>query len=229
MNQLFQQYEQNLSQLRELEEDSLPRSLRLFNIRIRLAIDIEIDFKGMISLTKTKDVRDTYVLIIQLMELWNAYEALSHYVNEATSHVAKGVTKSKINTQKYLKSIGSLPALEETAKNIQASYKSSRTFREDFDSYISRVENDEKLSKTLKGDVCNIRKYVKEEKTISGIEVLSLIYAERNMYYHNGETAKMGMRYSNRKKLIAWYKDVLLDNIMKVANSVIIERIEDNR
>ncbi len=119
--------------------------------------------------------------------------------------------------------------LEETAKNIQASYKSSRTFREDFDSYISRVENDEKLSKSLKDDASNIREYVKEEKIISGIEVLSLIYAERNMYYHNGETAKMGMRYSNRKKLIAWYKDVLLDNILKVANSVVIERIKDNR
>ncbi len=67
MNQLFHQYEQNLSLLRELEEDSFPRSLRLFNIRIRLAMDIQINFKGMISLTKTKDVRDTYVLIVQLM------------------------------------------------------------------------------------------------------------------------------------------------------------------
>ena len=192
-------------------------------------MDIQINFKGMISLTKTKDVRDTYVLIIQLMELWNSYEALSHYVAEATSHVAKGVSKSKIYTQKYLKTVGSLPVLEGTAKKIQTSYKNSRTFREDFDSYISRVENDEKLSKSLKEDAHNIREYVKEEKTISGIEVLSLIYAERNMYYHNGETAKMGMRYSNRKKLISWYKEVLLDNILKVANSVIVERIEYNR
>jgi len=77
MNQLFEQYEQSLSLLRELEQDDLPRSLRSFNIRIRLAIDIQVNFKGMISLTKTKDVRDTYALIIQLVELWNAFEALS--------------------------------------------------------------------------------------------------------------------------------------------------------
>lgn len=229
MNHLFDQYDQNISLLRELEEDILPRSLRLFNIRIRLAMDIQINFKGMVSLTKTKDVRDTYVLIVQLMELWNAYEALSHYVKEATTHVSKGVTKSRIYSQDYLKTVGSLPELANTAKNIQASYKSSRTFREDFDSYIERVERDKNLSKSLKADAINIRKYVKGEKIISGIEILSLIYAERNMYYHNGETAKMGMRYSNRKKLITWYKDVLLDNILKIANSIIIERIEDNR
>lgn len=182
MNPFFNQYEQNLSLLRELEQDDLPRSLRLFNIRIRLAIDIQINFKGMISLTKTKEVRDTYVLIIQLMELWNAYEALSHYVSEATSHVAKGVSKSKIYTQKFLKEVDSLSALELTAQSILSSYKGSRTFKDDFDSYIVRVENDEKLSKSLKADATSIREYVKEEKTISGIEILSLIYAERNMY-----------------------------------------------
>jgi hypothetical protein len=230
MNQLFEQYEQSLSLLRELEEDDLPRSLRLFNIRIRLALDIQIDFKGMISLTKTKDVRDTYVLIIQLMELWNAYEALSHYAREETIHVAKGVSKSKIYTQTYLKEVGSLPVLEATAKAIFALYKSSHTFKEDLNQYIARLESDEKLSKSIKEDASSVREYVKEEKNpISGIEVLSLIYAERNMYYHNGETAKMGMRYSNRKQLIIWYKEVLLDNILKVANAVIAERIEANR
>jgi len=143
--------------------------------------------------------------------------------------VARGVSKSRIYTQKFLKEVDSLSVLETTAQSIFASYKSSRTFKDDFDSYIERVENDKNLSKSLKYDASSIREYVNEEKTISGIEVLSLIYAERNMYYHNGETAKMGMRYSNRKKLISWYKEVLLDNILKVANAVIIERIEANR
>jgi hypothetical protein len=229
MNQLYSEYERNLRELRELEQDDLARSLRLFNIRIRLAIDIQIDFKGEISLTKTKDVRDTYVLIIQLMELWNAYEALSHYVREVTDHIAKKVGKSKIYTQAFLKEIGSLSTLEKAIEKIRESYKKSATFREDFDNYIKKIEGDDKLSKTLKEDAANIRKYAKEEKEISGIEILSLIYAERNMYYHNGETAKMGMRYSNRKKLISWFKGALLEQTLKVANAVIIERIEASK
>jgi len=116
MNQLFKQYDQSVSRLRELEQNNLPRSLRLFNIRIRLAMDIEISFRGEISLTRTKGVKETYVLIIQLLELWNAYEALSHYVNEVTGHVVKGVSKSKIYTQAFLKEVGSLPVLKGTAQ-----------------------------------------------------------------------------------------------------------------
>lgn len=229
MNQLYYEYEENLRQLRELEQDDLARSLRLFNIRIRLAIDIQIDFKGDISLTKTKEVRDTYVLLIQLMELWNAYEALSHYVGEVTNHIVKKAGKSKIYTQKYLKEVGSLPSLADTVGNIRETYKKSATFREDFSNYVERIKEDEKLSKTLKDDAANVGKYTKEEIDISGIEILSLIYAERNLYYHNGETAKMGMRYSNRKKLITWFKEALFEQTLKVANAVIVERIEANK
>lgn len=229
MNQYYSAFDQHLNELRDLEQDDLPRSLRLFNIRIRLAMDIQIDFSGGISLTKSKDVRDTYVLIIQLMELWNAYEALSHYAEEVTDHVAKKVSKSKIYSQKYLREVGSLENLESVLVNIRESYKRSRTFKEDFENYLDRIEHDQKLSKTLKEDASSIRKFAASQKEISGIEILSLIYAERNMYYHNGETAKMGMRYSNRKKLISWYKEALLVHTLKVVNNVILERIEATR
>ena len=80
---LFDNYNQIFKKLENLLQDEMPRSLRLFNIRLRLAIDIQIDFKGEISLTKTKEVKDTYVLLIRLMEIWNAYEALFHYVKDA--------------------------------------------------------------------------------------------------------------------------------------------------
>lgn len=229
MNHLFEQYDQNFNLLRELEQDDLPRSLRLFNIRIRLAIDIQINFEGKISLTKTKEVREAYVSVIQLMELWNAYEALSHYVSEVTDHVAKKVSKSKIYTQAFLEKVDSLPMFKKTAEMIFNSYKSNPKFKNDFDVYIQIVECHEKLTASLKNDAASIREYVNENKTISGAEVLSLIYAERNMYYHNGETAKMGMSYSNRKILITWYKEALLDNILRVANAVIVECIEANR
>ena len=182
MNQLYFEYDSNFEQLRELEQDDLARSLRLFNIRIRLAIDIQIDFKGEISLTKTKDVRDTYVMLIQLMELWNAYEALSHYVGEVTEHIAKNSGKSKIYSQTFLKKIASLPILEETIASIKEACNNSATFQEDFDNYIQRIEEDVNLSITLKTDATSILKYIKNEKEISGIEILSLIYAERNMY-----------------------------------------------
>lgn len=229
MNHVYFEFDKNFIKLRELQQDDLPRSLRLFNIRIRLAIDIQIAFKGQISLTKSKEVRETYVLIIQLMEIWNAYEALSHYVGEVTDHRARNAGKSRVYSQAFLSQAGSLPTLKYTVDCIRDRHRKVRTFQTDFDEYVDRITGDNRLSVTLRADADTIRKYINDEKDVSGIELLSLIYAERNMYYHNGESAKMGMRYSNRKKLIYWFKEALLDQTLKVANTVVIEQIEANR
>lgn len=229
MNKLYNQYRKSLRQLRDLEQDELLRSLTLFNIRIRLALDIEVDFKGKIALTKRKEVRETYILIIKLMELWNAYEALSHYVDEITGRVVKKVSKSRIYTQEFLKKVGSLETLSKALQKIKNSYESEGQFCHDFNQYIKRINRDKKLSKTLKNDAKSILDHANGYKRISGIEVLSLIYAERNMYYHNGETAKMEMRYSNRKKIIQYYRDALMAHTLMLATFVIDVQVEDSK
>ncbi|MBW2571959.1 MAG: hypothetical protein JRE61_06245 [Deltaproteobacteria bacterium] len=178
---------------------------------------------------KAKEVRDTYISIIKLMELWNAYEALSHYVDEITGRVVKKVSKSRIYTQEFLKEVGSLATLSKALQEIKNSYESERRFHNDFNQYIDRIDCDEKLSKTLKNDAKSILDHVKGDKRISGIEILSLIYAERNMYYHNGETAKMGMNYSNRKKIIENYRDALMAHTLMLATFVINIQREDSK
>ena len=49
------------------------------------------------------------------------------------------------------------------------------------------------------------------------INILALIYGERNLFYHNGEAAIMGMTYVMRKWLLDEYREaliqVLLNNI----------------
>ena len=229
MDILFRQYQSKFDDLRNLMEDELPRSLRLFNIRFRLAVDIEIDFKGKISLTKTKQVRDTYILIVKLMEAWNAYEALSKYARVAGSHVNKKAIKSKIYSQVFLKSVGSMEILEETLNWLKSKYDENNRFKTDFVQYIARINNDPELGKIIKDDAKNVLACLKNKKSISGIEILSLIYAERNMYYHNGETAKMGMAYSNRMPLIRKYRESLTAHTLKLAIFMIGEQIEENK
>ena len=227
MNLLFDQYSSKFNELNDLEQDELPRSLRLFNIRLRLAADIQINFKGDISLTKALDVRETYVLIIQLMETWNAYEAFSHYANEVSSHVVNKVSKAKIYTQTFLTTVGSMQILGNALVWIKSEYDNSNRFKKDITQYISRIEQDSQLSEKLKNDATSVLKHLSGEKTISGIELLSLIYAERYMYYHNGETAKMGMAYSNRKKLITKYREILFEHMLKLAIYIIDEQIDE--
>lgn len=229
MSLLFDQYTSKFNELRDLEQDELPRSLRLFNIRLRLAADIQINFKGEISLTKATDVRETYALIIQLMEAWNAYEAFSHYASEVSTHVAKKVSKAKIYTQTFLTTVGSMQTLENALDWIKSEYSNSSRFKKDITQYISRIEQDSQLSEKLKEDAKSVLKHLSGEKTISGIELLSLIYAERNMYYHNGETAKMGMAYSNRKKLITKYREILFEHMLKLAIHIVDEQIDETK
>ncbi len=228
MDKLFQTYNLKYDHLKDLLQDDVPRSLRLFNIRFRLALDIQVDFKGEISLTKSKQVRDTYVLIIRLMETWNAYEALSHYAKDLEKHSNPKAGKSKIYSQKLLKTVGSLDVLKENLDQLKTKYKKEEKFRNDFDQYIERIIQDPRIKGILTEDSTSILQYFKDEKELSGIEILSLIYAERNMYYHNGETAKMGMSYTNRKNIISNYIHCLVIHTLLLINFILDEEIRDN-
>lgn len=227
MNDLFSQFESKFDELKELEQDEIPRSLRLFNIRFRLAIDIEISFKGEMSFTKSKEVRDTYTLVIQLMEAWNAYEAFTHFAKEISTHVADKTIKSKIYSQAFLTAVGSMAVLFDTLTWLKSEFEKKNNFKRDFELYVCRIEEDAHLSKSLKDDASRVLAYLKGKESISGIELISLIYAERNMYYHNGETAKIGMTYQNRKLLVEKYRDTLILHTLKLAIYVIDEHINN--
>jgi hypothetical protein len=214
---LFDNYNQIFKKLEKLPQDELPRSLRLFNIRLRLAIDIQIDFKGEISLTKTKEVKDTYVLLIRLMEIWNAYEALFHYVKDTKKkYVSAKESIYKAYSQNFLTEVGSLTILKDTLDQLKTKYNTDNNFKNDFKKLIEKIEGDDRIRQNLKESCKNIVEYFEGKKSISGIETIALIYAERNMYYHNGGTARMGMKkYKNRQFLIrtlttGFYKHILL-------------------
>lgn len=212
---LFQNYNQSFEKLKKKLQNKLPRSLRLFNIRLRLAIDIQIDFKGEISLTKTKEVRETYVLLIRLMESWNAYEALFHYVKETKKYSSAGVGIYKAYPHALLSEVGSLPVLKMTLDTLKSRYLKETNFKTDFKQLIKRIENDIRIKPNLIESCKNIVEYFEGNKIISGAEIIAIIYAERNMYYHNGETAKMGMDYKNRQYLLktltsSFYRHMLL-------------------
>lgn len=226
---LFQNYNQSFEKLKDILQDELPRSLRLFNIRLRLAIDIQIDFKGEISLTKTKEVRDTYILLIKLMESWNAYEALFHYVKETNKYANARESIYKAYSQTFLTEVGSLPVLKTTLDTLKSKYISENNFKSDFKQLIKRIEDDDRIRPNLTESCKNIVEYFEGNKNISGIEIIALIYAERNMYYHNGETAKMGMRYGNRQYLIKSLTTSFYRHILLLTTKILDKEYEENK
>jgi len=226
---LFDDYNQKFESLKDLLQDELPRKLRLFNIRLRLAIDMQIDFKGEISLTKTREVRDTYVLIIRLMESWNAYEALCHYVKETGKYANTSESIYKVYSQKFLTEVGSLTILKQALDNFKDKYNTDINFKNDFKQYIKRIEDDDRIKAKLTESCKSTIEYFDGVKSISGIEIIALIYAERNMYYHNGETAKMGMRYTNRQYLINGFIDCFYRHTLMLTSKILEKEIDENR
>lgn len=224
MEKLFKLYEKSFKALCETEQDEIPRSLRLFNIRLRLALDINVDFGGDYSLTRTKIVRETYSLIFRLLEAWNAYEALSHYAKEVSSYVNAGNTKSRIYSKEFLEKTGALASLENALVWLRNEWSSDTKMKESLHGYLERIDKEGTLGRTIKDDVRSIAECLRGLKDISGVELMSLFYAERNLYYHNGESAKMGMRYGDRKRLISKYREVLIENLLRISVFIMDEQ-----
>ena len=218
-NKIFDKLNGNLN-------EELPRSLKLFNIRLRLAIDIQVNFRGEVSLTKSKEVKETYIKLIKLLEIWNAYEAFYHYLKETKKYVNVNESIYKKYSQTFLNDVGSLPVLKETIDQLKYKYLKDTTFKHDFNELINRIEKDDRIRENLTKSCKNILVYLDSNKNISGIETIALIYAERNIYYHNGETAKMGMSYRNRQFLIQTLTTGFLKHILLLAIWVINNELE---
>lgn len=228
-NELFSGYESRYWELTDIMQDELPRCLRLFNIRLRLSIDIQISFKGDIALTKSQEVKDTYHLIFQLLESWNAYEGLSKYAITFPEYKKQGGPKSKMYSQEFLKPVGSLEVLESALSSLKSLCDNKSGFKNDFTQYLDRLVDDQHIGPALTDDSKKVKEYILASQKISGIEVLSLIYAERNLYYHSAEAAKMGMRYSNRKALLDEYLQCLRAHTLLLASFLIGKDIARNR
>jgi len=229
MENFFDLYNFTFQKINDIYQDDIPRKLRLFNIRFRLALDIEIKFKGDITLTKTKEVRDTYILIIKLLEIWNSYEAFIHYLNELNCYIIKNQAVYKKISKKILESANVLFWLKNATNQIKDECKENNNFKNDFSKYIERIKNDENLRDNLKVSCSNILNIFDKSEEISGQELIALIYAERNMYYHNGETAKMGMSYANRKKILTIYIETLKNYLLNLANWILEKEIDRNK
>lgn len=230
MQKLFELFEERFNKLRIIQEANFSRKLKVFNFRFRLALDIVVDYKNdSLSYVKTKEVKTTYILLVKLMELWNSYEALVKYAQSdgcGYTVPTKITEKNKLSVENFFTKTKALLLLKELAQIIRKQAEIKERFKKDFDVYTKRIDNCNVVEDEQKALVKKLRAYVFEGKEITGIEILSLIYIERNMYYHNGETAKLGMSYSNRIFLLSNYLDYLTRMILLNVSYIINEQIK---
>jgi len=207
-----------------LQDEPLPRELRLFDIRIRIAIDMVVGFCGTVSYTKTLQVAKAYAFQIRLMELWNAYEAFIKYLDYL------GLSRDKEAKYKHIKpelmqGSKARETVEEFFKNIKKHYDHEKGFKEDFNQYIGRIKKASK-SKNLANLCASTLDYFSGEGALSGYELFALVYAERNMYLHDGESAKLGWNYKRRNLLLVYYSEYFVKSLLQVATHVLEDQIK---
>ncbi len=119
--------------------------------------------------------------------------------------------------------------LKNSLDQLKSTCSGNKKFKAEFIQYAQRIVDEPRIRGALTEDAEQIIHYVNDETELSGAEILSLIYAERNMYYHNGETAKMGMGYQNRLKVLKVYTKTLIQNTLYIINHVLEQQIAASR
>lgn len=214
INKYFNNYKCQYDKYLEIMGSDISRSLRLFDIRMRLSFDISVTFNGTISYTKTKKARDTYSIIFKLHEVFFSLEALRHCGHEMGYNSNNGPIQSfSLEFIKNAQLNDDLKCYSEKLKSLC----NSKSFFNNMNQYLNRFINDQRItSNIIKDNIRNVIKYLENEDfELSGREFIALAYTERNMYVHNGETARMGMNnYNHRMKILnILYEYITIFNI----------------
>jgi hypothetical protein len=206
-----------------LQDENIPRELRLFDIRFRLAIDLVVDYKGNVSYTKTPIVKNNYAQQMKLMELWNSYEALVRYLaylglNRGNKAKYEQIILTLIKDSKVYE------LFLQCFQKLKNHYIADTTFKNEYNEYIGRIQRG--VRPKLAESCTRSRDYFIGTGELSGYELFALIYAERNLFYHNGESAKLGMSYNRRNTLLSEYYDNFALGMIMIAKHIIKQEID---
>lgn len=222
----FDTYKTKFDELKELSEDDFPKSLRLFDIRLRLALSLQIGFDNSISYTKTETTRKTYNLILRLNDLWFAYEGLYKLCSE-NSYLKSSSTKSDPFTVEKITEL----LLDEKVTNFgeylnENIYQNTR-IKNDFINYLQYLIDNSTGTTQLRLLNSFKNKSTNDERPKFN-EILSLIYGMRNMYVHNTDTAKSGVnQYKTKISSLKNCNDFLTLISLTISTKIIENKIDN--
>ena len=215
----MQGYLQCVDSLRELYDGDLPREIRQFDIRFRLACSLQISFDSTFSYTKTERTRKTYRTLIELNDLWFAYEGLFSLCQ------LKGIVKpSGTKSDPFLEEMVEELGLNHIVHLLGATYAdrllSDPSRRGDFCGYIDYLLASA-TTRTQKSLLGRLKVKTQESQCPRFGMWLALVYAIRNMYVHNTDTAKSGVKsYSTKIAILQVSKDFMIGSMLAISEHV---------
>jgi len=227
LSEELHRYDRLVRKIRNLGQAKASRDFHVFDIRFKLALGLHISFDSTISYTKTKSTRMTYKSLMELTELWFAYEALYAWCKrwgllKPSGHMANPFSKETIATL----------GLEGISTLIEEAYKKhiicSAKRRDDFCSYIEHLSFSVKTSKPQKARLSELRESVLTLEAPSMTLWLTLIYAIRNMHVHEADTAKSGVAYYSTKfAVLLASKDIMTAYLFAISRKLLNYEIKN--
>lgn len=224
----IQGYFNSIDELQELCEGELPRKIRQFDIRFRLALSLQISFDSSFSYTKTESTRKTYKALMEVNDLWFAYEGLYSLCK------SRGITKaSATKSDPFLEETVEEIGLNNIAKLLEQRYLtellSEQTRRQDFCDYV------EYLRASATGQAqARLLERLKERTNASepaGFSLwLALVYAIRNLYVHNTDTAKSGVKsYATKIAILSISHDFMIGCMLAISECLLAIEINERK
>lgn len=227
-NEYYQTYQNCYSRFWQQEKLLISKGcIRKFDVRIRLVLGMEIKFNKDFAYTKTPDIETIYQLSLKLNEAWFAYESLLNVCEELqlVKYKTKGQQKTLVKTDPFEStqiSILDLPKIIHFFNNYlrEQLFNKSKS-HEDLLNYLHYLmaHSSTGMSKALK----KCLKCLQYKKILNFQEVLTIIYAIRNLYVHNGDAAKSGVKYYHTKlTLLCNAYDFLVLLCVQVAGAALL-------
>ncbi len=224
----MQGYLQCVEELRELCDGELPREIRQFDIRLRLACSLQISFDSNFSYTKTESTKKTYRELMQLNDLWFAYEGLFS-LSKTRGLVKASGSKSNPFSPETTEELG----LNQIASLLDPIYRhellADNARRQDLYGYIEYLCNSA-ISQTQKKHLERLKGITHASGPPSFALWLALIYSIRNMYVHNTDTAKSGVKsYATKIAVLSISKNFMVGIMLAISERLLFVEISQHQ
>lgn len=184
----------------EYTEGDWDKGIKVFDIRLNLALSSNITFDKDFRYTKTDKSREVSKLTLMLTNQWFCFEALlsvckSHGLSKNTQNKTAALTEETISLleseYEFNRAIDSFWDFNTNLINSNGLY---RYDLQDFVAYLN-----EEASRGQKRSLLHVHNKFTNNDQFSIENILALAYAVRNQYVHAGDTPKSGVKYYTTK------------------------------
>lgn len=224
IDKIYPEYKELMTEIKRAkkEGDDLGELIK-FNRRIRISLGVTIEF-GDIQETQKKEVKDSYVQMIKISDMWFSFEKISD-IYKKQNKKESNKSKTKIFSEQEIEKIG----INESNKNFNTMLENllseDKKNRQEIHGVILPYLCNNTTGGT-KNTLDGISDKIKQCKELEMNEINALAYGIRNIYAHEGATAALGSsRYAQKNKIFKIIYDTLVINSFMICISVCKEKL----